>query len=332
MALQLDEEETEFFSAALSFLDDFPASGSVAAHANAALPLEHAPQRFEELSDDCYLPTHVGNGSHSDHDNVSTLSSLDGVELQGLAEMCLPTAADVHGLVDSQSTAIVATTASSSWDMALCNISKSFTPEPVNTTAAAKKEGIRPRASPRPRAKSKDKAPASDKGKAKSHLPYNPNKARDERKLELIYLRKKVKEMEEQLETLHQTRGLEAAHKGKGGKPAVGARRKRLLGANATINGDKKASQALCVSALAPPRSSSLFDGAASSLPSVWKELCLRQLQRRVKAERENARLKRELESQIKVAKSMEKLLNKPSGVKVGPLLCFVMTSVCIMS
>eukprot|EP00644_Phytophthora_capsici_P011775 jgi/Phyca11/123283/e_gw1.50.177.1 len=84
--------------------------------------------------------------------------------------------------------------------------------------------------------------------KTKRRVKVNPNRARDERKHELAYLRNKVEQMELELETM---------------------------------------------------------------LPRVWEKMCARQLERRVKAERENARLKMVLEGQIKIAKSMEQILKK---------------------
>ncbi|KUF97663.1 hypothetical protein AM588_10006918 [Phytophthora nicotianae] len=96
----------------------------------------------------------------------------------------------------------------------------------------------------------------------KKPLSYNPNKARDERKLELIYLRQKVVDMELELQKLQE------------------------------IKGASRANAEVCD-------------------PRVWEKMCARQLQRRVKAERENARLKMVLEGQIKIAKSMEQILKK---------------------
>ncbi|EEY64930.1 M96 mating-specific protein family [Phytophthora infestans T30-4] len=99
----------------------------------------------------------------------------------------------------------------------------------------------------------------------KKPLSYNPNKARDERKLELVYLRQKVTDMEMELLKLQEIK--EATN----------------------------------------PDSHSTND----AVPRVWEKMCARQLQRRVKAERENARLKVVLEGQIKIAKSMEQILKK---------------------
>lgn len=341
MALQLDEEETEFFSAAMSFLDDFPDQQlhlqPLQPHTSRLHPHDHQQQqqllhhqhhqlyqqqhqqqhvlhqapRFEQLPD-AVLPPNVA--VHSDDDG--SLASLDGVELQGLTEMCFPTTQSDQALATTRAQEPVDAGASAAltWEAALTTISKAY--EPVNPTSpvVASSTGSspanikacgRPRSASRSRAKSKDKAP-TERSKPKSHLPYNPNKARDERKLELIYLRKKVKEMEEQLETLQDTRDPKSVS-----EAVNGVRRKRLLGASTSSK------PVLGVSTIAVPPSSGISDGTESSLPSVWKELCLRQLQRRVKAERENSRLKRELESQIKVAKGMEKLLNRPSSIKV---------------
>ncbi|KAG2521125.1 hypothetical protein JM16_006420 [Phytophthora kernoviae] len=138
------------------------------------------------------------------------------------------------------------------------------TPSSVNAVTALKQtvqrlfnHQVAPCPPPQP------KNAATGKKKAytrKKPLGYNPNKARNERKLELLYLRKTVVDMELELQRLQEIKG-----------------------------------------------STDHDDG----VPRVWKEMCGRQLQKRVKSERENARLKMVLEGQIKIAKSMEQILKK---------------------
>lgn len=108
---------------------------------------------------------------------------------------------------------------------------------------------------------------------------YNPNKARDERKLELVYLRKKVADMEMELQTLQEIRRASASSNSEG-----------------------------VISALASKRDSHVSEDGT---PRVWEKMCERQLERRVISERENARLRMVLEGQIKIAKSMEQILKK---------------------
>ncbi|KAG3245946.1 hypothetical protein PI124_g9332 [Phytophthora idaei] len=114
----------------------------------------------------------------------------------------------------------------------------------------------------------------------KKPLSNNPNKARDERKLELIYLRQKVADMEMEFQKLQEIKEASRA------------------------NADASES----VTALAANHDS---HSTNVGVPQVWEKMCARQLQRRVKAERENARLKMVLEGQIKIAKSMEQILKK---------------------
>ncbi|KAE8987176.1 hypothetical protein PR003_g23613 [Phytophthora rubi] len=117
----------------------------------------------------------------------------------------------------------------------------------------------------------------------KKPLSYNPNKARDERKLELLYLRTKVVDMEMELQKLQEIKSSKVG----------------------TCRPVQEEAANRPPTALAPSHCS--LDG----VPRVWKKMCARQLERRVKAERENARLKMVLEGQIKIAKSMEQILKK---------------------
>ncbi|KAF4142150.1 hypothetical protein GN958_ATG08648 [Phytophthora infestans] len=127
--------------------------------------------------------------------------------------------------------------------------------------------------------------------KSKRRVKVNPNRARDERKHELAYLRNKVEQMERELNTMRdrrRTRGIRSA------EPPPIAR-----------------SQAL-TSTCSKPASSS------SRMPFIWRDIATRQQHRREKSERENARLKLVLESQVKLAKSMEILLQKRARQQVS--------------
>lgn len=104
---------------------------------------------------------------------------------------------------------------------------------------------------------------------------YNdhPNKARDKLKRELTYLRSEVEELEFKL---HQLQSLKVA-KTKDGSSA------NQLAASRPLNGHE---------------------------PFVWEQTFARQLECRLRSERENAHLKMLLEGQVQVTRSLEKLLN----------------------
>jgi hypothetical protein len=110
-------------------------------------------------------------------------------------------------------------------------------------------------------------------GKTKRRVRLNPNRARDNRKNELAYLRNKVKQMEDQLHSLRQ---------------------------QYIENKDTT-----CTASTAK----SIVDTVG--VPPVWRDMATTQQVRREKAERENARLKLVLESQIKLAKSMEAVMQR---------------------
>lgn len=147
-------------------------------------------------------------------------------------------------------------------------------------------------------------AASSKKPRKKKPRPrtsdYNPNRARDERKEELIYLRKKVSEMEDQLEQLKSS----VADSHQSAALVVRSASKSMMRADS--------------GALMMPRSS--MDSAVASecsAATVWEEIASHQYAERHKAELENIRLKMVLEGQIKVAKSLEKILKKRNNVQV---------------
>lgn len=115
----------------------------------------------------------------------------------------------------------------------------------------------------------------------------DPNRARNERKIELAYLREKVAQLELELRALQ-------------------------LHPRA-IRHDQKRQEGMKDEA---PRGDqvSLYE---PQVPNVWKEVASRQRRRREKAERENVRLKLILENQIKMAKSLENLLQKRAKQQV---------------
>ncbi|KAH7465511.1 uncharacterized protein KRP23_12051 [Phytophthora ramorum] len=98
------------------------------------------------------------------------------------------------------------------------------------------------------------------------------NRVRDQERRELLYLREKVADMQQKLQALQKTRCAAAAITEK-------------------AHEEKKLQQ------------------QEEEAPAVWKEMASHQLEQRLKSERENRQLKLVLEGQIKIAKSLEKLL-----------------------
>ncbi|KAL4118647.1 hypothetical protein PRIC2_010972 [Phytophthora ramorum] len=114
------------------------------------------------------------------------------------------------------------------------------------------------------------------RSRKKKKLNYDPNKARNERRFELACLRKEVKDLEM---TMQQLKSMQ--------------------------DQDKCATTAKQV--VAVPRSVS----SGNSMSEVWEQLCAHQLERRLRVERENIHLKMMYKSQVQVAKSIERLLQK---------------------
>ncbi|KAL3670586.1 hypothetical protein V7S43_003778 [Phytophthora oleae] len=135
-------------------------------------------------------------------------------------------------------------------------------------------------------------APAD--GKPKKRVKVNPNRARNERKNELAYLRNKVQQMETELDELH---------------------RHHRIGSNNALTTAQATEDKTKVSALVLTGINAL-NGADT--PPFWRDMATRQKLRREKTERENARLKLVLEGQIKLARSMETLLQKRARQQVS--------------
>ncbi|KAG2862503.1 hypothetical protein PC110_g6005 [Phytophthora cactorum] len=115
----------------------------------------------------------------------------------------------------------------------------------------------------------------------------DPNRARNERKLEIAYLREKMGQLEKELQTLQE-------------RPDHTISERQESGSCATP----------CASAPTSCTETQVF--------SIWEGLAARQRGRREKAERENVRLKLVLEGQIKVAKSLENLLLKRAQQQIA--------------
>lgn len=137
---------------------------------------------------------------------------------------------------------------------------------------------------------------------------FNPNRARDERRNELVHLRSQVRAMEAQLQVLK-------GEQGSDNQPAaVVAALKATAGA------------------LMKPHSSSSSSVSSGecSAASVWEEIASHQYAERHKAELENVRLRLALQGQIKLANSLKAILMKRSSnvqVQSYPLagfLCYI--------
>lgn len=135
--------------------------------------------------------------------------------------------------------------------------------------------------------------PSAQAGSMRNPKPgkLNPNRARDEQRKELLYLRKKVTSMEQQLQELKQAGDSSSTLESKArlltDKPSV---------ARLTRGGRIR---------------------ATTGPQFVWEEIACRQYAERHKAELENLNLKLMLEGQIKVAKSLEGILKKRSTTQV---------------
>lgn len=119
-----------------------------------------------------------------------------------------------------------------------------------------------------------------------------PNRARDERKNELVYLRNLVREMQAQLEEL-QLRG--------GRSAAVISR---------LVTTPVQAPTTFHPSMLSRGRLRK-----AKSYAFVWEAIAARQFSERHRAELEHVRLKKSLESQIKIAHDLERLIKRSKQV-----------------
>ncbi|KAF1772841.1 hypothetical protein GQ600_7253 [Phytophthora cactorum] len=122
----------------------------------------------------------------------------------------------------------------------------------------------------------------------------DPNRARNERKIELAYLREKVSQLELELRALK-------LH------PRTQTRAIRHQGDKQRTEAMKKDSESDSIMSVYDP----------VEVPTVWKEVASRQRRRREKAERENVRLKLILENQIRMARGLESLLQKRAKQQV---------------
>lgn len=118
----------------------------------------------------------------------------------------------------------------------------------------------------------------------------DPNRARNERKIELAYLREKATQLELELRTLQL-------------RPRSQTRRIPRKNPKQETAATTQAS------------TMSVYNRV--QVPLVWQEVASRQRRRREKAERENVRLKLILKNQVRMAKGLETLLQKRAKQQV---------------
>ncbi|KAJ0402105.1 hypothetical protein P43SY_006802 [Pythium insidiosum] len=129
-------------------------------------------------------------------------------------------------------------------------------------------------------------------------------RVRKRQKDELIYLRCRVRELEDRLARLQQS----AASRGASAAPLS---RPLLLPASPARSVASTASTA------ATSEDESRDERPSSQLISVWESVAARQYEQRQQAEVENVKLKEMLEEQIRVARSLERILKKRSHVEL---------------
>ena len=192
-------------------------------------------------------------------------------------------------------------------DEALHSIST--TGEAVSTLAAGyapPPSSVLSVSSPQQQVAQLQKAPTKKKKKS---LSWNPNKARDERRDELVYLRKKVAELNAKLSEIKANKTLQ-----------IGAGEASAMEPSALSDYPTEEETMLLQmsSALSDTSRQQHMLQQHSVVRDVWQDIATRQRKERMKAERENIRLKLVLEDQLKIAKSWEKMLHRKTTTQVG--------------
>lgn len=141
------------------------------------------------------------------------------------------------------------------------------------------------------------KQPTAD-ASAKKPVSWDPNKARNERKGELIYLRKRVSDLELKLQRLLDNK----SPGGEQGSP------RSLLEDSSDIDATMVSSE----------QTTDCVGRHAHGVACMWRGVAHRQCQERLKSERENVRLKLVLEKQLKIAKTLDKIVTKKAAIKVS--------------
>lgn len=136
----------------------------------------------------------------------------------------------------------------------------------------------------------------------KKHSSRNSNKARDGRKEELAYLRRSVAELETRLQALTATAQREAS-----------ARTEPRISHNGLDLSNSTRHSPLTLPA---------HRDSKDAHSDMWREIAQRQSDERYRSERENVRLRVVLESQLKVARSLEKFLQLKTAAATTVRAC----------
>ncbi|CAH0476982.1 unnamed protein product [Peronospora belbahrii] len=250
-----DDDEMEALEAALSFVDDFShvtLTHGVTLHGNGGLrsPFHHSSPLFDSIS------------ASIDVDGETSETIVDNELGTLLLNSELPSSPSLaRGVKNETSRVEVFGKVVSPTDNSVLSIPADNTTPLVIVNNQSDCQGFR------------EARKQVTIGKTKKRVRLNPNRARDNRKNELAYLRNKVKQMEDQLFSLRQ---------------------------QYMDNNDSKSMT-----------NTAKLIADSAGLPPVWREMASSQQQRRENAERENARLKLVLENQIKLAKSMEAVVQR---------------------
>ncbi|KAG7395763.1 hypothetical protein PHYBOEH_003198 [Phytophthora boehmeriae] len=251
MPLQLQDDEVEALEAALSFVDALSSPPSIHSSTQDQSSSSRSASQQTEVMD-------VGEAELDSELNRLLLESLSASSS------------------DHETTATTTLTTTSN-----AIVTSAPSVPPTISTADVSIQGRRAL---------RTREPTTTLAKTKRRSKVNPNRARNERKHELAYLKSKVEQMETELEALRHRRH-----------------------AKGSLN-DKSSCDN--TQALLPSCSNSAV--ASRKTPHIWRDIATRQQKRREKSERENARLKLVLESQVKLAKSMETLLQKRSRQQIS--------------
>ncbi|RLN95910.1 hypothetical protein BBJ28_00010524 [Nothophytophthora sp. Chile5] len=271
MPLQLQDDEVAALEAALSFADDFepPAVDGALVQPQSALE----PAEGGEMAED---------------DELQLDAELDRLLLAALSPS--PSSSSGHEGDDAPMIeAAPSATSTIELPPVLPPLVANLSTSAVRASAAQVSTGGRVRRGSRAVGESRTVI-----AKTKRRVKVNPNRARNERKNELAYLRTMVEQMETQLDALRHHRRTRGTGNAAASSSVVNTGIRALFGFN---------------------HSSAL---ASASTPSIWRDIATRQQGRLEKVERENTRLKLVLESQVKLAKSMETLLQRRARQVVG--------------
>uniref|UniRef100_K3W8V5 M96 mating-specific protein family n=1 Tax=Globisporangium ultimum (strain ATCC 200006 / CBS 805.95 / DAOM BR144) TaxID=431595 RepID=K3W8V5_GLOUD len=152
----------------------------------------------------------------------------------------------------------------------------------------------------------RDAAPPSASATKRKKRQWNPNKARDERRDEIVYLRNTVQTLSAKLKALQAETAM-----GRGSAPHLLLNTVSASGQERSYPSDDDLG--LTKGGVCATLELSSEQKLTPVPRNVWRDVALRQRHARTKAERENIRLKLVLEDQLKLAKRWEKMLLRKS-------------------